>query len=445
MLSFLTAEVAPIADFGVYTSAGILLSLVYTFTGLPALIAIFPIKRKAAGHRSLRETAMGRVITAFGRMSTNYPHVIVLLFAMAIMAGMAGVTKIKFSHDVLRWLPETDVLRTDTERIDTKLKGAFNLEVVIDTGEHNALYDPKLLKRIEEAEKYIESLQVDDMRAGKAWSVNAILKEIHCALNGNDPAYYQLPDRKELVAQELLLFENSKSGDLEKFSDRSYSKARITIKMPFRDAVDYVDYFNVLKNYIESKFPEAQTSLTGMSMYIKTMNNTMVSMARSYLFSIISITLLMILLIGHLKIGLLSMVPNLGPIIIILGIMGWLDISINLFTMMVGSIAIGLVVDDTIHFMHNFKKYYEQSDDVAYAVTETLHTSGRAMLVTSLVLSFGFFIFMLSSMKNLFVFGMLTGWVVIFALLADLLAAPALMILLFKASRKTQPFARQEI
>ncbi|MGB2927567.1 MAG: MMPL family transporter, partial [Desulfobacterales bacterium] len=126
------------------------------------------------------------------------------------------------------------------------------------------------------------------------------------------------------------------------------------------------------------------------------------------------------------------MVPNLVPIIITLGIMGWFNIPMSLFTMLVGNIAIGLAVDDTVHFMYNFRKYFEESGDPNFAVMETLHTTGRAMLVTTCVLSIGFFIFIFASMNNLLHFGLLTGLTVIMALLADYFIAPALVVVVFK-------------
>jgi predicted RND superfamily exporter protein len=115
--------------------------------------------------------------------------------------------------------------------------------------------------------------------------------------------------------------------------------------------------------------------------------------------------------------------------------MGWFKIPMSLFTMLVGNIAIGLAVDDTIHFMHNFRRYFEETKDAKFAVMETLHTAGRAMLVTSCVLSIGFFIFMFASMNNLFHFGLLTGFTIVMALLADFFIAPALMVVINR--RKT--------
>ena len=129
------------------------------------------------------------------------------------------------------------------------------------------------------------------------------------------------------------------------------------------------------------------------------------------------------------------MVPNLAPIILILGLMGWLGIPLDTFTLLIGSIAIGLAVDDTIHFMHVFRKFYEELGDTPAAVRETLRTTGHALLVTSVVLSLSFFVYAFASLHNLVTFGLLTGITIIFAFIADITLSPALMALSTRGDR----------
>ena len=111
------------------------------------------------------------------------------------------------------------------------------------------------------------------------------------------------------------------------------------------------------------------------------------------------------------------------------GLMGWLGIPLDTFTLLIGSIAIGLAVDDTIHFMHVFRKFYEELGDTPAAVRETLRTTGHALLVTSVVLSLSFFVYAFASLHNLVTFGLLTGITIIFAFIADITLSPALMAL----------------
>ena len=136
--------------------------------------------------------------------------------------------------------------------------------------------------------------------------------------------------------------------------------------------------------------------------------------------------------------GLISMLPNLGPIIIVLGIIGWFSIPLNMFNMLVASIAIGLSVDNTIHFMYNFRKYYMDSNNIAEATNNALNTTGRALLTTTVVLSIGFFIFMFASMRNLFEFGLFTGIAIILALASNFFMTPAILRLVLGRSHTVE-------
>ncbi|MHC4458315.1 MAG: efflux RND transporter permease subunit [Planctomycetota bacterium] len=390
LLSFSTAEVAPIADIGIYAAVGVLLAFVYTIVLLPALLALVPISSRRSKNRNPKIMIMDRFLTAVSNFSTNYSKIILTVSAIIMALSMLAILKIRFSHYVLGWFPKSNSIRMATEKIDDELRGSLSLEVIIDTHKENGLYEPQILNRLEAAAVHAESLEFEEFFVGKAWS-------------GSD--------------------------DLEDFVDSQFSKARLTVKVPFIDAVKSGILLETITNYLKQKFPEARVTLTGMmALLARTIYNAIKSMAKSYTIALVVITILMVILIGRIRIGLLSMVPNLAPILLMLGVIGTFSIPMDLFIMMVASVAIGLAVDDTIHFMHNFRRYYDQSGDPKRAVHETLHTTGRAMLVTTIVLSIGFFIFAFATMNNVTNFGLLTGFTIIMALVADYLIAPALMV-----------------
>ena len=153
-------------------------------------------------------------------------------------------------------------------------------------------------------------------------------------------------------------------------------------------------------------------------------------MLQSYLIAGLVITLLMILVLGWLQLGLISIIPNFLPIALGLGVMHWVELPLDLRSILVGSIALGLAMDDTIHFFHNFQRYLQKTGNPEEAVLRTLNTTGRTLLFTSVVLSIGFFSYTISEMNNLFSFGLITGLTILFAFLADLVVEPALMSLL---------------
>ncbi|XOF34115.1 MAG: efflux RND transporter permease subunit [Candidatus Electrothrix sp. YB6] len=432
LLSFSTADVAPIADLGIYAAAGVMLALVYTLVLLPPLLALIPLKARQEKESQQTQTGsrLDRLLAAVGNFSTGNPKAILAVTVLIFLVSIIGITRINFSHDVVRWYKKDSPIRIASETIDEEMQGSIALEIVLDTGKVNGLYDPDLLQRIDQSVEYVEQLHKGEIFAGKAWTITTILKEIHQALNENRPEFYTVPDDPKLIPQEFLLFENSGSDDLEDVTDSQFSKARFTIKVPFRDAIAYTEFIQAVREHFQQTFPEVKITITGMtSIIFQTMARVIRSMAKSYTIALVVITVLMILLIGRLRTGLLSMIPNLFPILLTLGIMGWFHVPLDLFTMLVGSISIGLAVDDTIHFMHNFRRYFEQTGDAKQAVMETLHSTGRAMLITTCVLSLGFFIFMFASMNNLFNFGWLTGFTILTALLSDYFIAPALLVL----------------
>jgi predicted RND superfamily exporter protein len=256
-----------------------------------------------------------------------------------------------------------------------------------------------------------------------------MLKEINRALNQNNNTSYTIPQNRDLIAQEFLLFENSGSDDLSEIVDSRFTKTRITIKMPWVDAVSYIPFLNKLQSILDDELSSYATNqITGtIPMMVRTVVASLNSTVDSYIISYGFITILMILLLGDIKLGLISMIPNITPVIVGLSAMLVFGMNLDMFTILIGAIAIGLAVDDTIHFMHNFKRYYHKSADVDKSIILTLTSTGRAMFMTTVILSLGFFIYMFSNMSNIFNFGAITGIVIIVALLADFILLPALL------------------
>jgi hydrophobe/amphiphile efflux-3 (HAE3) family protein len=429
LFSISTSSVAPIADVGRFGGAGILLAMVYTIILVPVLLAIIPVRSSAGKDEENKNTAMDRLLAGVARFSTGHPAFILTVSFVLLAVSVFYIPKIKFGHDMLRWFPEDNPIRIATEKINDEMRGTLNISAIIDTGKANGLYDPNLLTRMDETCAYLETLELDEIFVGKAWSITTILKESNKALNENREGFYAIPQDEDLIAQEFLLFENSGSDDMEDFVDSQFSKANLVMKVPYEDAVAYARFLETIGAHFDRTYTDVKVTLTGMGVILfRTMANAASSMVISYTYALIVITFFMILLIGRIRIGFLSMIPNLAPIVITLGIMGFFQIELNLFTMLVANIAIGLAVDDTIHFMHNFRRYFEQSGDAKLAVHKTLHTAGRAMLVTSCVLSIGFFVFIFAEMNNVSKFGLLTGTAIVLALLADYFISPALMV-----------------
>ncbi len=430
LISFASADLAQVANLGRVAPIGIMLAFVYSVTLLPALLAMVPLKPRRAGVTHI-ERLLGRFLAQLGGMSTRHPWRVLAACAVVAAVCSAGIGNLRFSQYYLGWFPEDDPVRLDVEYLEAHLGGSDTLEMVVDTGRENGLHDPETLRRIERAMLSVEAMEDPEILIGKAISITDVVKETHRALNENRQTHYAIPESRALVAQELLLFEQSGTDDLEELTDSQFRLARVSLRIPMVDAIHYADFVE----RVEDRFRRilgnrAEISSTGLTtLFARTFAVVNVTMARSYVIALLIITPLMVVLIGNLKRGLLAMIPNLVPILMTLGLMGWLDIPIDNSTLLIGCVLIGLVVDDTIHFMHKFQRYYEGSGDAHEAVRLTLETTGSALLFTSVVLAAGWLVLIVSYMQNVMNFGRLAFFATTVAFLADILIAPAMMVL----------------
>ena len=429
MGSFMLAEMASVMQLGLLAPIGVALAFVYTMVLLPALIAIFPLPQTKLGRSDRGVFPFEGLLVAAGTFAARSPFRILLPASLLTLLAVLGALQTTFSHNGLSWFPEHDRIRTDFMAIDTRFGGSISLDVVIDTRESGGLYEPEMLAEIERLQWEIENLAADPIVIGKAVSILDVVRETHQAMNENRPEMRRIPETREAVAQELLLFENSGSDDTEKLVDSEYRIARLNLRVPSCDALVFPPFLAQVERLIERRLgDQVDFKLTGLMMLLAKIFDSMIrSMMRSYAFALIVITPLMMLLLGSFRRGLVSMVPNLMPVVAVLGVMGWLGVPLDSTTMMVGAMVIGIAVDDTIHFMHKFHRYYEESGDLEGAVADTMRTTGSAMLFTSLVLVAGFSVFGLSELANIRIFGLLSAFAAIVAFLADLLVAPALL------------------
>ena len=449
LASFSTTALAPIAFLGIFGSAGVMFSLFYTILLMPALLAVIPLKKKKQKTSGQRPNdRFDHLMDRITRFVAQRPKTITLITVILMAAGLASALQLRFSHNVLHWQPPSWECRKATERIDKIMGGTINIEVVVDTGRENGLYDPAILSDLDRLAQELKTYDDGKVKVANASSVADVIKEIHQALNENRPQFYKVPDNAALIPQEFLLFENSGSDDLEKLVDASFQKARFTLQIPWVDVFLAGGLTKALdKTFHETFDNRARVTTTGlMPLFIHTVRAASLSMAQGYVTAAILITLIMVMLVGGIRLGLISMIPNLAPVIFVMGLMYWLDLPLDTYTMMIGTIALGLAVDDTVHFLNGFRRYSSQGLDARQAIRQTLRTSGRSMLITTVVLSLGFFMFTFASMLNIQRFGYLTGLTLILALLADFLSVPALMILMYpekQTAEKALPRPRE--
>lgn len=431
MVSFAFVDVAPIATMGIYTPVGIILGLTISLTLLPALLAVTPIKRKRSAKQDRRPSGLfENRLVQIGEFSVSKPWTVLSILGILVVISGLGMSQLTFKYNPVEWYPENDVLRTDLAQIDKDMGGSHSLEVYIDTHKPGGVVEPEFLQRLLKAQKTAEQFSGDEnVRVTTSLSIVDIIREINQGLNGNDPTHFTIPNDRDLIVQELFLFENGAADDLFEFVDSDFQTTRVSFKVAAVSPSAYQSLIDQLQPHMEHELGEqVSVRMTGfVPMMARSEAILSGSLMTSYIIALLLITPLMIAVVGEVKAGLTSMIPNLTPIIFTLGLMGWIGIPLNPFTLMIASIAIGLAVDDTIHFMQVCRKLYDETGDIHRAVEETLRSTGRALLFTSIILSTAFFTYLFSSLNNLFDFGLLTGFSIIMALLADLTIAPALM------------------
>lgn len=432
LMSFSFAKLAALGEMGQFAAMGVILALLFTITMLPALLAVLPIRPRAA--RARKAGVMDRVLSGFASFSTRHPRKIVAISLAVLALAVAMDTTLRFSNNVVDYFPDEMAVKKDLLYLDKHMRGVVALEAVLDTGKENGVKEPEFLNTLEKTSHELTRITDRELFIGKVVSVTDIVKEINKALFEDDPGQYILPQTREAVAQELLLFENQGVDDLTRVTDPTFRLARVTMKTPWVDSIVFEDFIQKVHQKLAAAFgPEVGISLTGeAALMARTIPATLQNLTWSYILAFVTITLMMILLLGNLRLGLVSMFPNALPIMLVMGIMGGLGILLNLNTIMIGCIAIGLVVDDTMHFMYNFSRYMSIYQDPARAVRETLLSTGRAMLITTLVLSGGFFVLLLTTLKNFKIFGLFTGIIILLALLADFVLAPAIVMLMYR-------------
>ena len=439
LISFSLAPMGQIANLGRAAPIGVVLTFVYSVTFLPAVMAIVPLRSSRYGGDALQRR-LANALARIGDAATARPGAVLLGTALVAAVAGLGVARLSFSQDAMRWFPEDDPNRIAQEFLDTNFGGGGGVEVWIDTGRENGLHDPDVMARLAEAGEFAAGLEAGGgaLTVGNVLSVADLVKETHKALNENRSEFYALPTERALLAQELLLFENSGPEHLEDLVDSQLSMARVSLRTPFVDGLYFIPFLQDLDGGFREIMGEGvEVRVTGIGALMgRTFTMLNVTMAQSYAIALLVITPLMVLLIGDLRRGLLSMIPNLLPIWLTLGLMGLLGIPLDNSTLLIGCILIGLAVDDTIHFMHQFQRYYSTSGDARQAVRDTLQTTGAALLFTTLVLTAGFMVMLLGYMNLSKEFGMLATFAAITAFVADLIVSPALMVV---ATRAKEP------
>jgi predicted RND superfamily exporter protein len=432
LLSFSFSDIAPIANLVNFTIMGILAILVFTLFTLPAFLSILEVVEGAEqGEARYEASIFNRTLLALGRLGVTRPYPVLILFLVSALVVGFSISRLHFSHNQLHYFTEDSDFIRQIRLIEAQTGGFRALEVMIDTQRERGIIDHDLLAAIGQLDTHLRSVTDIQGRAyiGRTRSLVDLIKETSCTAIGRDQSPCPIPKDEPALAEQFDHIGRIVPETLRKYTDADLRVGRLTAMMYWRDAAHDVDFIERVRQYVATLFDDGvKVAVTGVAAINSGIIHAMMtSLAIGYSTGFLLITALMILAVGDVRLGLLAMIPNLLPIIIALGAMGYLGIPLNTYNLIGGSIAIGLAVDDTIHFFHNFRRYYLKSGDINFAVSETLGSAGRALLATTLILVFSFWMRLYSDLKVIADFGLVLGIALLVAFLADVLLAPALL------------------
>ena len=444
LLTFSFSDIVPIAHLVNFTIIGILIILVITLATLPALLATLQaVEGTALGETHYEASLVNRTLLAMGRMGVNRPYPVLILFLTSALLLGVSLPRLHFSHNELHYFSEDSDFIRQVDLIEAQTGGFRALEIMIDTQQEGGIIDRGVFGAMQQLQTFLQSQTDSEGKAyvGQTRSLVDVIREITCATDGRHKADCPIPEDHPALATQFDHIGRLVPEVLHKYTDADLRTGRLTAMMYWRDAADDVGFIGRVRKQAASLFdPAIKVTITGIVAINSGIIHAMTkSLAIGYSTGFLLIAALMIVAIGDIRVGLLAMIPNMMPIIIGLGVMGYLDIPLNTYNLIGGSIAIGLAVDDTIHFFHNFRRYYLRTSDIHYAVKATLGSAGRALLTTTLILVASFWMRLFSNLKVIADFGLILGLSLLVAFLADVLLAPALLRIFYKDQNTISP------
>ena len=424
--SLFISRIPMIREFALFACFGMFSLLVLLLSVFPALLVLMPLPVGVNRERDDGEGRLDRMVRTVVQWTLKHQRETLTLFAFLAVLLLVGVFQLKVETNPMRYFkPEIPVSRHFHD-IYRDLCGAFPINLTIGGGQADFFEDPAHIRRVAEVQAHLESLPGVD----KTISLADYLKLVNYATNGFDAAHYALPE----AAWELrMLFNGFKTllGEemLQRFVTPDLSKTNILLMTHLSSSRDIIALRRQIERYLGGLIePTVQRELTGFSVVVSASSDLLTrGQIKSLLLTMTVVFAIMFALFLSAKVGLIAIMPNIFPILVNLGVMGWFGIELSMFTSLIASIAIGLAVDDTIHYLVRYNREFKLDLNDARALSATLHHIGRPIVYTTVTIGTGFAILTFSSFQPTAIFGLLMVVTLVSALLGDLLLLPVLM------------------
>lgn len=415
-LALASASMPVIQDLGMFCALG----LVVAFVGSLVVCSLFAMV--PANLPILREGGrLQRCVDGLARLATTKPVPVLVVASAVGLAATLGLTRVEVDTYSIDFLYADHPARIDSDRIEADFGPYTPLEFVVH--HPSGARDSALLSAVAEWQDAMES----DPNVSWTLSLADVVQNLDRVLGGREQG--RVPDDQASVEQLLFLFEADGDAEMGRFLDPTETETRVTVGVPMSSAQEFGVLIERL-TAMASLPPGATVRPAGyIPLYVQIMDRIVSSQTSSFALAFAVIFALIGLLFRSVRMAVLAVPANLLPVLITLGFMGWVGIRLDVATVTIAAIVLGLVVDDTTQFLYRYRQVEKTGRSMASVVDETVRTVGRPMFITTAVLAGGFSVLGFAAIKSVAYFGGLLAIALVSALLADLLVVPALLVL----------------
>jgi hydrophobe/amphiphile efflux-3 (HAE3) family protein len=444
---FASVAISPtpvVNQFGSSTAVGVLAVFLLCFSIMPVILSFGGRRSEKAfsSERRLKTSSEDRIHGVLDRFLANVTdwniryHRRILRIAMLLgVIAVYGAAQIKTDASWLHFFGDEIGVFQDYKFVDATMAGSANFEILLHSRRTDGVSTVRFVDTLEKIQDYADS---QDYLVRKTVSVVDVIKDINKALHENDPRFYAIPSSDSELSQYLLLYEISGGEELEELVSGDLATARLTILVKSTNTSVSKGFHDDLVAFSESVTPDDYAfEITGLSyMELEALRHMNETMMGSIALALATISILMIFVFRSVKVGLISLFPNVFPVIATMAIMGFVGIPLDFSKTVLACVAIGIAVDDTIHLLSRYRQEFEALGDYERALEASMRGVGHAITRTTIILVIPLSACMFSDFATMSNFGMLMSICIIIALLADYFIAPSLILVL-------RPFGRE--
>lgn len=423
------SKLRALAEMAVYLGFGVMLTFV---ASISVMVCIMSLGKNASSTAATiarkKPDRLQTMLATLVGFNLRYRYGILAISAAILVASLAGASQLRVSFNFLEDFKPHTQFRKHTDYVQETMGGLLNVVFIYEAEQPEAIKTAAILSHLEALQARAEESPL----VRKTYSIVDILKDINQSFHGDDPTYHRLPDSDELIAQYLLLYEISGGGELEDYVSGDYQRTTLELRVNMVSSAVVGDLISELQDYLQDNpAPGANIEISGIGLlWLKMGEYIAQSQIQGYLLAFAFIAVILCLAFRSLKVGMLAMIPNLFPVVLVLGAMGAIGIHLDYLRMLLATVAIGIAVDDTVHMTSRIRKEFIRCRNYEQAISIGLMSVGRPVMITSIILSLSFLVYLASDMAVMASFGILLSITVVTALLADLFLLPALVLVL---------------